>query len=372
MLQIDFLNGLDAEVRNLILRIALAALALLLIWLLRRMITRIILLPLRRMIIERTESQLDDILMGVIETPIRYLIIALGISVAGQILLADSGTVQFVGRLSRTFVIIAVAMALYNAVDLIVQSSIQLRYITGVSIDEQLLPFMRTALKFVIIAIAIIVVLQEWRYDVNGLVAGLGLSGLAFSLAAKDTAANLFAFTTIVSDRPFVVGEFIKTPDVEGIVEEVGSRNIRIRQLDQAYVTVPNATIAAAPILNWSRLAKRRISFTLGITYAAKSADIRALLDNLREMLKSRELVDEESVVVYFTDFGDSALHILIVCMVLEPDWGLFTAEKEQINLAIMDIVEGMGLSFAFPSQSLYIENLPPLPAPNGSEQDNA
>ena len=209
----------------------------------------------------------------------------------------------------------------------------------------------------------IIVVLQEWRYDVNGLVAGLGLSGLAFSLAAKDTVSNLFAFTTIVSDRPFVVGEFIKTPDVEGIVEEVGSRNIRVRQLDQAYVTVPNATIAAAPILNWSRLAKRRISFSLGITYAAKSDDIRKLLDNLREMLKACELVDEESVVVYFTDFGDSALKILIVCMVLEPDWSAFTAEREQINLAIMDTVESMGLSFAFPSQSLYIENLPPLPA---------
>jgi MscS family membrane protein len=359
MLQLQFLNDLPPEVRNLALRIALALLALLIIWILRRLISRLILLPIRQLVVNRTTNQLDDILLKVIENPIRFLVIALGIYIAGTILTADVGTTLFFSHLARTFVILAVFVALYNGVDLIVQSSMRLRYITGISLDEQLVPFMRTALKVVIVAIAVIVVLQEWKYDVNGLIAGLGLSGLAFSLAAKDTAANLFAFTTIVSDRPFIVGEFIKTPDVEGIVEDVGMRNVRVRQLDQAYVTVPNSTIANAPILNWSRLNKRRVNFTLGVTYSASSDAMRQLLGRLRQMLGEREKIDPESIIVNFTDFGDSSLNILIVCMILEPDWKLFTEEKEQINLAIMDIVAELGLSIAFPSQSLYIEHLP-------------
>ena len=361
MLDIEFLNQVSPDIRNLLLRILLAMLALLFIWVLRRVISRLILLPFKRMVVDRTATQMDDILVGILENPIRYLIIALGIYIAGEILSVDAATVGFFSQLSRTFVIVAVFVALYNGVDIIVASSLRLRYITGISLDEQLVPFMRAALKVIIIAMAVIVVLQEWHYDVNGLIAGLGLSGLAFSLAAKDTAANLFAFTTIVSDRPFVVGEFIRTPDVEGVIEDIGMRNTRLRQLDQVFVTVPNATIANAPIKNLSRMGKRRINFNLGITYNSTSSDMRTLLARLRDLLKSREKVDPETVVVYFTELGDSALNVMIACMVLEPDWQLFSAEKEEINLQIMDIVEELGMGIAFPTQSLYIENLPAL-----------
>lgn len=361
MFDFEFLNQIAPEIRDILLRIALAILALLLIWLLRRLISALLLIPLRRLLIRRTSQRHEEIASRILEIPIRFLIIALGIYIARSILAADPATTLFFARLSRTFVILAAFITVYNAVDLIIASSLRLQVITGISLDEQLIPFMRVALKVIIVAIALIVVLQEWEYDVNGLVAGLGLSGLAFSLAAKDTAANLFAFTTIVSDKPFLVGDFIKTKDVEGTVEDVGMRNVRVRQMDQAYVTVPNAVITAAPILNWSRLSKRHINFTLGLTYDASSRQIRTLLDQLRQMLASREKVDPESVIVNFTDFGENSLNILIRCYVLEPNWGLFTQEKEEINLEIMDIVENLGMSIAFPSRTLYIENFPPM-----------
>jgi MscS family membrane protein len=136
------------------------------------------------------------------------------------------------------------------------------------------------------------------------------------------------------------------------------------------YVTVPNATIANAPIMNLSRMEKRRINFNLGVTYTATSRDMRSLLTRLRAMIASREKVDPESVIVYFTEFGDSALNVLIVCMVLEPDWQLFSAEKEEINLQIMDIVEELGMGIAFPTQSLYIENLSALTHSQQSEMN--
>ena len=368
MIEIEFLNRLNPEVRNLLLRILLAALALLLIWLLRKLISAVILLPLRRLVVERTETKRDDLLIDLLENPVRMLIIALGITIAGEILTADVGTTLFFSNLSRTFVILAVFVGLYSAVDLIIESSMRLKYVTGISLDEQLLPFIRAAFKVVIIAIAIIIILQEWNYDVSGLIAGLGLGGLAFSLAAQDTVANLFAFTTIISDSPLRVGEYIKTPDVEGVVEQVGMRNARIRQLDQGYVTVPNSKLTSGPILNWSRLSKRWINFTLGVSYNTSSGEMRTLLERIRELLLAHERVDPDSVVVLFTDFGDSALNILIRCYLYEPDWVKFHEYKQDINLQIMDIVAEMGLSIAFPSQSLYIENLPPLPLGQGDK----
>lgn len=356
MVELEFLQQLPLGVREVIVRVFLAILAVLIIWLLRRLLSALILLPLRRLVVERTRTQIDDMALSVAETPVRLLIVAAGIGIAGQILSSDGATVGFITNLSRTFVILAVFFFGYNAVDLIVSSSPRLRYLTGMPLDEQLVPFVRVGIKVILLAILIVVVLQEWEYDVSGLVAGLGLGGLAFSLAAQDTVANLFAFTTIVSDRPFVVGEYIKTPDVEGTVERVGVRNVRVRQVDQAFVTVPNSKLTSAPIINWSRLNKRRINFSLGMTYDTTSDEIRVLVHRIREMLKGHEKVDPESVVVHFNEFGDSALKIVIVAMVYESNWGAFQGVREEVNLNILDIVTDMGLSIAFPSQSLYVE----------------
>jgi MscS family membrane protein len=361
MFELEFLQTLPTEIREVIMRIFLALLALLIIWLLRRLLSRLILLPIRRLVVERTRTQLDDMVINAAETPVRLLIVAVGIAVAGQILSADGETVTFISHLSRTFVMLAVFFLIYNTVDLVVSSSPRLRHITGIPLDHQLVPFIRVGIKVILIAIVVVVLLQEWSYDVSGLVAGLGLGGLAFSLAAQDTVANLFAFTTIVSDRPFVVGEYIKTPLVEGTVEQVGVRNVRIRQTDQAYVTVPNAKLTSAPIINWSRLEKRRIQFSLGVTYDTTGDEMRVLVHQIREMLKAHEKVDPQSVIVHFNEFADNAMKILIVAMVYEANWGAFQGIKEEINLNILDIVDDLGLHIAFAGRVFYVEPEPPL-----------
>jgi MscS family membrane protein len=132
---------------------------------------------------------------------------------------------------------------------------------------------------------------------------------------------------------------------------------VRIRRIDQAYITLPNSLVAKQYVVNWSRLSRRQINFVLGVTYNTRSEDMRLLLQRLREMLMAHEGIDTESIVVYFTEFGDSALRILIRCYMPIPDWAAFQAEREAINLKIMEIVEDMELSIAFPSRSIYIEN---------------
>ncbi len=363
MPEIAFLDQLDPQLRNVVLRVALALLALLVVWLLRHLLSWLVLRPLGHFL-ERRHSDLDDIVLGIVENPVRLLVIAPGLLIAGALLPGDGSTVQFFTQLARSFVILALFAALYNSIGIIVASSPRLHSITGITLDEQLLPFLRTALRVLVLALALVTLLQEWHYDVNGLIAGIGLGGLAISLAAQDTVANLFSFATIISDKPLREGEFIRTPQVTGIVEEVGARAVRIRQLDQALVTVPNSMLTGAPVINFSRMEKRRLDVTLGVTYDATSSDLRALVARLRAMLRAHEKVDSDSVSVFFSGFGDSSLNILIRCNVTEPAWADFMAEQHAILLTIMDIVEELGLSVAFPSRSLYIESFPTAPEP--------
>ena len=372
MIELPFLDQLDPQLRNVVLRVLLAVLALFFVWLLRRLLTRLVLIPFSRFL-DRRDKEADEIFLRIVENPVRLLVIAPGLLIAGTLLPGDQDTTQFFTLLARSFVIMSIFAAFYNGVGIIVESSLRLEHVTGIRLDEQLVPFLRTALRVAILALAVVILLQEWNYDVTGLVAGIGLGGLAISLAAQDTVANLFSFATIISDKPLREGEFIRTPSVTGIVEEVGARAVRIRQLDQALVTVPNTMLTGEPVVNFSRMEKRRMDVTVGVTYDSTSSDLRALVDRLRAMLKARDKVDPETVMVFFSGFGDSSLNILIRCNVTEPAWGDFMEEQHFILLTIMDIIEDLGLSVAFPSRTLYIESFPDASAaPPEADQPTA
>jgi MscS family membrane protein len=361
-------NNLPEETRNLALRVGLAVLALFLFWILRRLLAAIVVAPLRALA-KRTDATWDELLLDAVTVPVRLLIIAFGLAFGAEILNADPTTRVFVQHLIRMCIIIALFMALYRAVNFLAPSSPRLFRATGLAVDERLLPFFRTAVKVVLLAVALVIIIQEWGYDVTGLVAGLGLGGLAFSLAAKDTVENLFGFTTVVGDQPFMVGDFIKTPDVEGTVERVGIRSTRVRQLDQAYVTVPNSKLAAAAVLNWSRLSKRWVNITLRIGYDSRANSIETLLERIRALLGEREKVEPDSIVVRLIDFGETGLEILVRCYVREADWGKFTEEKEIINLGILRIIEALGLRIAL--RSVLLENAAQMKIEIGDPQSS-
>ncbi|NOG50552.1 MAG: mechanosensitive ion channel family protein [Chloroflexi bacterium] len=160
-------------------------------------------------------------------------------------------------------------------------------------------------MKIFIVAIGGVIILQEFGYDVTGLIAGLGVGGLALSLAAQDTVANLFGFASIIGDSPFSLGDYIRTPDVEGTVEHVGVRSTRVRQSDETLITIPNNVLANSAISNFSRMPRRRIDFTVGVTYRTTAAQMRVLLDRLRTLLKAWPSADPSTVQVYFSKFND-------------------------------------------------------------------
>ncbi|PJF39284.1 MAG: hypothetical protein CUN54_09050, partial [Phototrophicales bacterium] len=346
------IDALSPEMRELIARILLIILTVLLLWGARRIFFHLLLLPMENLL-ERRNFPAVDAIHAVVATMSRYLIFALGVTIIAQIAGVSAMRNIYVERLTGTFIILAIFVSAYQAIEVLAVSSTHLFRLTGLHIEDKLLPYIRTGLKLIVISLTIVLIVQEWGFNVAGLVAGLGLGGLAFSLAAQDTIGNLFGFSTIVGDRPFTVGDFIQTSDVSGIVEHVGLRSTRVRQDGFGVITVPNGTLANSPIL---RLHRRRVDLLIGVTYNTTDAQIETVVEKLREMLRNRDHVEKHSIDVYFVGFGASSLDIMVRCFITLRDWQAFMRERETINLEVMRIVRGNGLSFAFPSRSLYIE----------------
>ena len=351
---LPILEALPEDIRNVVWHILLGLVIFLIIVLVRRIVLRIFMLPLRAFT-RRTRIRYDDQLLDFLETPINLGIIALGLMIGVSVAELSAGLVNFFSHLARSLIIVGFTLSLVRLASQISFGKGQLGDLIGIKIDDKLLPFLRTGLRIVILAISAIILLQEWGYDASGVIAGLGIGGLALALAAKDTVENLFGFSSIITDKPFSVGEFIVTPAATGIVEHVGIRSTRIRQLDQALVIVPNSKLAASKILNWSHAEKRRLDITLGISYEARSTDLRQLMARLRQLLEETEDVDTGSIIVHFVNFGASTLDVRIICMILHAGWGDFTRVAEGIRLAMMDIVEELGLEIALPSRTVYL-----------------
>ena len=271
----------------------------------------------------------------------------------------DAAVVKIAQAVGRSLLIASVFYGLAKLLDVVSLRPAAVQHVTGLTIPERLLPFLNTLVKVLILALGAIFILQELSFDVAALIASLGVVGLGISLASQDTVSNMFGFAAIVSDNPFKVGDYIKTPAVTGVVESVGVRSTRVRQLDQALVTVPNNLLTNAVVLNWARLEKRRLDVTLNFTYSTSADQMRAVVAGIRELLENTEGIDPETVIVHFIDFSASSLDVRVICQVLLTDWREFTALKEALFLDIMGIVEGLGIDFAFPSQSVYVESMP-------------
>lgn len=232
--------------------------------------------------------------------------------------------------------------------------------LTDGTFDDQLVPVGRTLAKLVILVVGLLLIIQNLGGEVGSLLAGLGIGGVAIALAAKDTISNLFGSIVIFVDRPFQVGDWVEIGEHEGTVEEVGLRVTRIRTFANSLITVPNSQLTTNAINNWSRMHKRRIKLTLGVTYDSRAEQIQAAVAAVREVLRSDERVAQDFMLVNFNNFGASSLEIFVYAFTSTTRWDEYMQIREELLLEFMRRFEALGLKFAFPSQSLYIESLPP------------
>ncbi len=228
---------------------------------------------------------------------------------------------------------------------------------TDTHIADYVLNAVQKILRAVIIVLGILIILQNLGINVMSLLAGLGLGGLALALAAKDTAANLFGSFMILIDKPFALGDWVIVDEIEGSVEDVGLRSTRIRTFYNSLVSIPNATLANSNIDNMGKRQYRRIRTVLGIEYQTDSKKLKDFMNGIKDIIEKNPLTRKESYEVSFHEYGPSSLNVLLYFFIDAKNWSEELKQKESIYLEILEFSKSIGVSFAFPSQSIYIKN---------------
>ena len=266
----------------------------------------------------------------------------------------------FLVFLATTILAITAVLIASRVVDVAADLFEKRATLTDSKFDDQIIPLISRAIKGALWALGGVFILQNIGVEVSALLAGVSVGGVAVALAAQDTISNLFGSLTIFTDQPFQIGDWVVIGgNIEGVVEEVGFRSTRIRTFPDSQVTVPNSTVANSTINNFGRRTVRRVKFDVGLRYDTPRESIVAFKEQVRAYLDGREAFSARGREVRFTGFGDSALSIMILGYLTVPGWGDEMDEKEALFLEIMRIAEELEVGFAYPSTSIYLENMP-------------
>ena len=307
----------------------------------------------------RTQNRFDDLLLAAVRKPAGLLVLLAGLFVGLQILQLPTAPLdlrRFAAAVLKVLVTFDVAWFLFNLVALLEVYLNRWVSRTESTLDDQLVPFIRKSLRIFIVFMAVLQVIQNLGYSISGLLASLGIGGLAVALAAREALSNIFGSVMIILDHPFGIGDWIKAGDMEGTVEEIGFRSTKIRTFGKPLISVPNNIIANMALDNFSRMPKRRIKLTVGVTYEITAEELRRAVAAIRAMLESHPAIDQEFLLVNFTDFGASSLDILIYCFTATTVWADYLAARQDVGLQIMEILAGIGLEIAFPSRTIYLK----------------
>jgi len=266
----------------------------------------------------------------------------------------------------KTFAVLAAGWAIFRMVDVLEVFLRRWTSRTRTQLDDQLVPIVRKALRvFVVIVVGLFIAQNIFRWDIGALLAGLGLGGLAFALAAQDMLKNFFGSVTIFADRPFQMGERIKIGEHDGVVEEVGFRSTRVRTLTGHLVTIPNSVVADSPIENIGRRPYIRRVLDVTVTYDTPPEKMTRAVEILREMLQARKehFPPDLPGRVYFSEFNAASLNIVVYYWFTPPDWWKYLQFTHEFNMELLRRFNAEGIEFAFPTQTLYVKQDSPFSA---------
>jgi len=216
-------------------------------------------------------------------------------------------------------------------------------------------PLLRRTLKLFVLVVGLLFVASRMSEDLWGIVAGLSLGTFALGFAAKDSVENLFGTFTVLMDKPFQIGDWIISGDLEGTVELVGFRSTRIRTFYNSVITVPNSRFISSAVDNMGERRYRRIRTTLGLTYDTPPEKIEAFCEGVRELIRSHPYTRKDYYHVYLNGFGASSLDVMLYAFVETPEWATELREKHRLFADILRLAEKLGVSFAFPTQTVHL-----------------
>ncbi len=304
----------------------------------------------------KTSWEHDDKMIPALNGPIGWMVMVVGLFLALSVLSFSPSVDSFILRLFQASTMVVVFWGILRVVDVLSDAMLDVTRNRDMGVYH-FIPMIKKAVRIFLIVIAVILVAQNLGYSVGSLLAGLGIGGLAVALAAQESLGNFFGSISIVADRPFKVGDWIQVGErVDGDVEEIGLRSTKVRSWSKTVLTIPNKVLANEIIQNWSRMPKRRVKQQVGVTYSTSPENMEGLVEDIRTLLREDEGVHQEFILVNFTDFGDSALQILVYYFTKTTAWLEHMDVRQRINLKIMKAVEGRGSSIAFPTRTLHFD----------------
>ena len=313
-------------------------------------------------IVKKTRTDIDDTIIKVIEGPLKFLPVVVGFFIATSYIDLDSDLSLFIERINRTLITIFIFWLLHQ---LVVPFSFFIKKFEG-KLTTALVDWTLRSLKILVIILGIVAILELWGIKVGPVIAGLGLFGVAVALGAQDLFKNLISGILILLERRFTIGDVIKVSgEAEGIVEQIGFRSTLVRQFDSNLVMIPNFKFSEQSVTNYTRRKHRRIRWLIGLEYRTTIQQMKTIRDEIRDYIMTNDKFANDgtnyfrSCYVRIDSFSDSSIDMLVQCFVKDPDWNKFIEVKENLALIIKEIVENKKAGFAFPSQSLYFENLP-------------
>ncbi len=303
----------------------------------------------------RTETKFDDLLLDLLNGPTKIIAFVIFLRIGLEVF---SWPVVVGNFLGKTFTIVVALSLIYTVlkfVDLVMGYwKDRTKVDADRTFDEQLFPIIRKSLKMFVVVVGVMVTLDNIGVNITAAIASLSIGGLAVGLAAQDTLANLFGAVAVFVDKPFRIGDFVELEGAKGNVESIGLRSTRLRHPDGHLITVPNKAMGNSTITNVTRRPKIKTEMNIGITYDMSAEKVRRAVSILEEVFRGHAMTAD--LMLSFNKFADSSLNIVVMHWWQGTDYRAYLAGMQEMNLAIKTRFDAEGISFAFPSQTLYVK----------------
>ncbi len=306
---------------------------------------------------DKTRTKYDGLLLDAIGTPISAIILIAGGYYAILALQLPTEPYDIAAFITVAFNIAVSAIVIWSLFRL---SNFLAKLLMGMfsKMDQEMAdnfaPLITQAVKITVVGIGVLVVIQNLGYSIGSVLAGLGIGGLAIALAAQDTIANLFGTFVMIMDKPFKVGDWVRFRDIDGDVESIGFRSTKVRTWEKTLKILPNKLLTSEVIENFSEMPKRRVSVKIGIPYSTPPDKVLELRDKMEAILHDDPSVDQDYLFVYFDNFAPSALELFVYYFTTTTVWKEYLEVRQTINIKFMRAAAELGISFAFPSQTVY------------------
>jgi len=305
-------------------------------------------------IAKRTSNKLDDTFVQAMEGPARFLPIVIGFFIASYYMSFSEESREIVDTINRTLITIFIFWVMHQIIEPVSYVLSGLNKI----LTRELVGWIIKSLKVLIFILGIAAVLELWGIKIGPIIAGLGLFGVAVALGAQDLFKNLISGILVLVEKRFKIGDWILVEGIiEGIVEKIGFRSTVIRKFDKSIAIIPNFQFAENAVINVSQTTNWIISWIINLQYDSTVDQLKTIRNEIEDYIKkSEDYKPELGYAVRVDKFADSSIDMYIRCFTKTDDWDEWLAVKERLAIQIKQIVEKNGASFAFPSQSIYVE----------------